>query len=49
MFDENLDGIVKAMAENYESPEIFFTDPDRPAPRHVPALFRRRDAHGREP
>ena len=32
MFDENLDGIVKAMAENYESPEIFFTDPDRHFP-----------------
>lgn len=32
MFDKNLDSIVEGFAQNYASPEIFFTDPDRHFP-----------------
>lgn len=32
MFNENLDNIVEAIAKNYSSPEIFFTDPDKHFP-----------------
>ncbi len=32
MFKDNLDTIVAAIAENYSSPEIFFTDPDKHFP-----------------
>ena len=32
MFNENLESIVAAIAKNYSSPEIFFTDPDKHFP-----------------